>query len=54
VLDPFLGSGSVAVAAEAHGRDWAGVELNPEYASLAMDRIKRARTAAAASEAQAA
>lgn len=39
VLDPFMGSGTVAVAAEQHGRDWLGVELNPEYAELAEKRL---------------
>ncbi|MEV5717316.1 site-specific DNA-methyltransferase [Amycolatopsis mediterranei] len=39
VLDPFLGSGTVAVAAEQHGRDWIGIELNPDYAALAEKRL---------------
>ncbi|MDQ3154019.1 MAG: site-specific DNA-methyltransferase [Actinomycetota bacterium] len=39
VLDPFLGSGTVALAAEQHGRDWIGIELNPVYAALAERRI---------------
>lgn len=39
VLDPFLGAGTTAVAAERHGRDWLGIELNPEYAELARGRI---------------
>ncbi|MCU1685426.1 MAG: yhdJ [Amycolatopsis sp.] len=39
VLDPFLGSGTVAVAAEEHERDWIGIELNPEYAALAEKRL---------------
>jgi site-specific DNA-methyltransferase (adenine-specific) len=39
VLDPFLGSGTVALAAEQHGRDWAGIELNPAYAALAEQRL---------------
>jgi DNA modification methylase len=44
VLDPFMGAGTVAVAAERHGRDWAGIELNPAYATLAEQRILAART----------
>ena len=44
VLDPFFGSGTVGVVAERHGRDWLGVELNPEYAALARRRITQART----------
>ena len=43
VLDPFMGAGTVAIAAEAHGRDWLGIELNPEFARLAEQRIERAR-----------
>jgi site-specific DNA-methyltransferase (adenine-specific) len=43
VLDPFLGSGTVAVAAEAYRRDWIGIELNPAYAKLADERIASAR-----------
>ncbi|ODU05168.1 MAG: hypothetical protein ABS81_08370 [Pseudonocardia sp. SCN 72-86] len=39
VLDPFIGSGIVAVVAEAHRRDWVGIELNPEYIELADTRI---------------
>jgi site-specific DNA-methyltransferase (adenine-specific) len=39
VLDPFMGSGTVALAAEQHGRDWVGIELNPGYAVLAERRV---------------
>ena len=39
VLDPFLGSGSTAAAAKRAGRDWLGIELNPEYAALAEQRL---------------
>ena len=39
VLDPFLGSGTTAVVAEAAGRRWLGVEVNPLYASLAESRV---------------
>lgn len=43
VLDPFLGSGTtIAVAAEC-GRVGIGIELNPDYAQLATDRIITAR-----------
>lgn len=45
VLDPFMGAGTTAVAAEKHGRDWLGVELNPDFAQLANDRISAARAA---------
>lgn len=43
VLDPFLGSGTVALAAEAHDRAWIGIELNPAYAQLAEERIAKRR-----------
>lgn len=39
VLDPFMGSGTVAIAAQRHGRDWLGIELNPHYRRLALRRI---------------
>ena len=45
VLDPFFGAGTVGVVAEAHGRDWLGIELNPAFARLAEQRITAARTA---------
>jgi len=40
-LDPFMGSGTVAVAAMKLGRDWIGIEINPEYVEMAWRRIKR-------------
>jgi DNA modification methylase len=39
VLDPFMGSGTVALAAEQHGREWIGCELNPVYVALARQRL---------------
>jgi site-specific DNA-methyltransferase (adenine-specific) len=42
VLDPFLGSGTVALAAIEHGRDWIGIELNPDFAAMAQGRIDEA------------
>jgi DNA modification methylase len=43
VLDPFMGSGTTAIAAERHRRNWLGVELNPAFANLAEGRIAEAR-----------
>ncbi len=43
VLDPFLGSGTTAIAAERLGRDWLGIELNPQFQQLATHRITDAR-----------
>ena len=45
VLDPFLGSGTVAVVAELHRRNWIGCELNPDYAAISEARIESARPA---------
>ena len=39
VLDPFLGSGTVGVAARMTGRPWLGVERSPAYLRLARRRI---------------
>ena len=43
VLDPFMGSGTVALVAEQHQRDWLGIELNPVYVELAEARLRSAR-----------
>lgn len=43
VLDPFLGSGSTAIAAEACGRQWIGLEISDEYCKLARERISSVR-----------
>ncbi len=40
ILDPFMGSGTSAVAAETLGRRWVGIELSPNYAEVARERIK--------------
>jgi DNA modification methylase len=42
VLDPFIGTGTVAAVAEQHGRDWVGIELNSDYVTLAYERLGRA------------
>lgn len=41
VLDPFFGSGTVGVAAELLNRRFIGIELNPDYAELAIGRLKK-------------
>ncbi len=40
VLDPFMGSGTTAIAAIEQNRNWIGFELNNEYIKLAQKRIK--------------
>jgi len=40
VLDPFLGSGSTAEAAEMNRRRWIGIERNLEYVQMAKRRIE--------------
>lgn len=40
ILDPFMGSGTVAVVALKEQRDFYGIELNPESQKFAMERIK--------------
>lgn len=39
VLDPFLGSGTTAVVAIQQGRQYIGIEMNPDYCQLAEERI---------------
>jgi site-specific DNA-methyltransferase (adenine-specific) len=43
VLDPFLGSGTTAVAAIEEGVNWIGCEREPEYAEIARGRIVAAQ-----------
>ena len=39
VLDPFVGSGSTAVASIQLGRNYIGIDLSQEYVKLAQDRL---------------
>lgn len=39
VLDPFMGSGTTALVAKGIGRDYIGIELNPEYKAIAERRL---------------
>lgn len=43
VLDPFMGSGSTAIAAEGSGRDWIGIDISKEYCKVARERIQAAK-----------
>jgi site-specific DNA-methyltransferase (adenine-specific) len=48
ILDCFAGSGTVGVVAKRHGRNFIGIELNPEYCKLARERIGIKKTASIA------
>ena len=39
VLDPFMGSGTTAVACKQLGRNFIGFEINPEYVKTANRRL---------------
>jgi site-specific DNA-methyltransferase (adenine-specific) len=53
VLDPFLGSGSTAVAAVRNDRRYVGYDTDPQYVELAEARVTAAReTKAHAAEAR--
>lgn len=41
VFDPFSGSATVGVSALAHGCNYIGCELNPEYARLSINRLSK-------------
>jgi len=42
VFDPFMGSGTTGMVARQNGRDYLGLELNPEYIELIHRRIATA------------
>lgn len=41
VLDPFMGSGTTAVACVRLGRKYIGFELNPQYVEVAQQRLDK-------------
>ncbi|EMY67774.1 DNA-methyltransferase [Leptospira vanthielii] len=41
VLDPFLGSGTVGEICKTYQRNFLGIELNPDYVNLSIDRISK-------------
>jgi site-specific DNA-methyltransferase (adenine-specific) len=43
VLDPFLGSGTTAVAAIEEGVEWIGCEREPEYVEIIKARVAAAQ-----------
>lgn len=42
VLDPFMGSGSVAIACVLSGRNYVGYDISEEYVQIAKNRIENA------------
>jgi hypothetical protein len=40
VLDPFMGSGTSAIAAEILGREWIGAEISQKYCESAQAMIR--------------
>lgn len=43
VLDPFMGSGTTAVAAVQAGRNYVGYEIDAEYVKLAEERVSQCK-----------
>jgi site-specific DNA-methyltransferase (adenine-specific) len=41
VLDPFSGSGTTAKMARLMGRQYIGIEVNPEYCEIAANRLRQ-------------
>jgi DNA modification methylase len=39
VLDPFSGAGTTGVVAQKYGRNYIGIDLNPEYIQMSADRL---------------
>lgn len=39
VLDPFFGAGTTGFVASKHSRKFVGLEINPEYAEIAKNRL---------------
>jgi len=40
VLDPFFGAGTTGLVAKQEGRHYIGIELNPDYVTMAEERIQ--------------
>jgi len=43
ILDPFLGSGTTAIAAHNTGRKFIGIEKEPKYVEIARKRVEQAQ-----------
>ena len=44
VLDPFFGSGTTGRVARAYGRNYVGIELNPQYIEIEEKRLENIQT----------
>jgi len=44
VLDPFAGSGTTLMTAAQTNRRAVGVELNPDYCTLIVERLRHANS----------
>lgn len=42
ILDPFMGSGTTGVACVKEGRSFIGIEIDPGYFDIAVERIRKA------------
>lgn len=42
ILDPFMGSGTTGVACVKLGREFTGIEVDPDYFDIACERIQKA------------
>lgn len=41
IVDPFMGSGTTALACKKYGRDFIGIEMDDLYFKIAKDRLKQ-------------
>ena len=44
ILDPFFGAGTTGIVAKKQGKNYIGVELNPEYCKIAEERINSVKS----------
>ena len=44
ILDPFIGSGTTAIACERLNRRWIGIEIEEKYCEIAVKRIEKERS----------